>query len=371
LGYAFAFATGVLTFGHISAHLNPAVCLSLLILGKIGGTEFAAAVAGEFLGAFLGACLVWLHYVVHFKTVPEPPSSRPEDLLLRSRDAMDATALGIASYTTKEEDVQARQRGLGDLRNVLADIKFYLSDMHPSPPDSDEELVRVALGPDQMRQSAQDLVGSLRRRSVQVGDVHRRLKDYDMQKFKALMALPHVQSFAQMASTGNAHGLPHSPSVPHGLPHSPTMPQFSNANKEVKHGHDHRHDHHPVVASHQQRLDRLYDQAVIADANAKLSVFCTRPALYSPLFNFITEFLCTTALVFGALMIYARREQLYGPERTLFRAIGKFGRFRDNYCYSHTSDAEFCTIFSDQSCCNHLQTHHFFCLPDPSFLTLT
>ena len=32
----------------------------------------------------------------------------------------------------------------------------------------------------------------------------------------------------------------------------------------------------------QDRADRLLNAATIADQNAKLSVFCTRPAIYSP-----------------------------------------------------------------------------------------
>lgn len=35
------------------------------------------------MGAFIGAVLVWLHYLPHFKTVPEPPAVSKDDLLLR------------------------------------------------------------------------------------------------------------------------------------------------------------------------------------------------------------------------------------------------------------------------------------------------
>lgn len=47
----------------------------------------------------------------------------------------------------------------------------------------------------------------------------------------------------------------------------------------------------PVLANpanaKEARLDALYRAAVIADQNAKLSVFATRPAINSPLFNWI------------------------------------------------------------------------------------
>ena len=58
---------------------------------------FIAAVGGEFVGAFVGALLVWLHFLPHFKSIPEPPADDPAELLLRSRDAATPTALGISS----------------------------------------------------------------------------------------------------------------------------------------------------------------------------------------------------------------------------------------------------------------------------------
>jgi glycerol uptake facilitator protein len=72
LGFAFAFSMGIYFFQFASAHLNPAFCLTLWINNKITGTEFVALSAAEFAGAFIGAVLVWLHYMPHFKTVPEP-----------------------------------------------------------------------------------------------------------------------------------------------------------------------------------------------------------------------------------------------------------------------------------------------------------
>jgi glycerol uptake facilitator-like aquaporin len=42
---------------------------------------------------------------------------------------------------------------------------------------------------------------------------------------------------------------------------------------------------------------------VVADQNAKLSVFATRPAIYSPLYNFITEVMGTVALLLLVLLI--------------------------------------------------------------------
>lgn len=46
-----------------------------------------------------------------------------------------------------------------------------------------------------------------------------------------------------------------------------------------------------------------YESAVVADQNTKLSVFAVRPALYSPVFCWITECLGCLAQGFGALLL--------------------------------------------------------------------
>jgi hypothetical protein len=112
-------------FGHVSANLNPALCLADLVLGDSTFVEFLALSAAEvrstqsvsklhtcmkklhfilpsnynqMAGAFLGGVAVWLHWIPHFKTVPEPPAQNPADNLLRKRDALPKNAIEISSY---------------------------------------------------------------------------------------------------------------------------------------------------------------------------------------------------------------------------------------------------------------------------------
>jgi glycerol uptake facilitator protein len=78
MAWAFAVFVGVVVAGGVgsglvygNAHLNPAVTLGLLVNAMMGGgtVDFAAAltyVAGQFVGAFIGAFLVWLHYYPHW-----------------------------------------------------------------------------------------------------------------------------------------------------------------------------------------------------------------------------------------------------------------------------------------------------------------
>ena len=78
---------------HISAKMNPAFCFGLWLLGELDAGDCFALSAAEVGGAMIGACLVWLFYLPHFRTIPEPTALSPRDTLLRSRDAVSMSAL--------------------------------------------------------------------------------------------------------------------------------------------------------------------------------------------------------------------------------------------------------------------------------------
>lgn len=66
-GWAMAVFVGVLVSAAASnAHLNPAVTLGLALAGKFSWNHVLPYLAGQGLGACLGACLVWLQYRLHF-----------------------------------------------------------------------------------------------------------------------------------------------------------------------------------------------------------------------------------------------------------------------------------------------------------------
>jgi glycerol uptake facilitator protein len=85
-GFAFAFYVSLAIWNTVSAYMNPAFLLGLWVMGKLGVGDVFALMAAEFGGAIVGAVLVWLHYLPHFKTMPEPSALTPTDILLRSRD---------------------------------------------------------------------------------------------------------------------------------------------------------------------------------------------------------------------------------------------------------------------------------------------
>jgi glycerol uptake facilitator protein len=76
-GWGLAVAIAVYAVASISgAHLNPAVTLALAIRGPdaggIGWNLVPLYLGGEFLGAFIGAVIVWLHYLPHWEVTDDP-----------------------------------------------------------------------------------------------------------------------------------------------------------------------------------------------------------------------------------------------------------------------------------------------------------
>lgn len=66
-GWGFAVAIAVYVAGWASgAHINPAVTLALAAIGELPRQQIPVYLAGQFLGAFLGAILVWLAYLPHW-----------------------------------------------------------------------------------------------------------------------------------------------------------------------------------------------------------------------------------------------------------------------------------------------------------------
>ncbi len=66
-GWGFGVAIAVYAVGSISgAHLNPAVTIALATIGKFPWADVPAYIIAQMTGAFLGAVIVWLHYLPHW-----------------------------------------------------------------------------------------------------------------------------------------------------------------------------------------------------------------------------------------------------------------------------------------------------------------
>jgi glycerol uptake facilitator protein len=72
-GWGFAVMVGAYSVAQFSgAHLNPAVTLGVWINGGITGSQVPKYLIGEFLGAMIGAGLVFLAYYQHFGETEDP-----------------------------------------------------------------------------------------------------------------------------------------------------------------------------------------------------------------------------------------------------------------------------------------------------------
>jgi glycerol uptake facilitator protein len=78
MAWAFAVFAGVVVAGPFSgAHLNPAVTIGiytkqLLVDGTFDAALFGTYIAGEMIGAMIGAFLVFLHYYPHWAVTEDP-----------------------------------------------------------------------------------------------------------------------------------------------------------------------------------------------------------------------------------------------------------------------------------------------------------
>lgn len=72
-GWGFAVAIAAYATGGISgAHLNPALTIGLALQGSFPWADVPMYIVGQILGALLGAIIVFLHYLPHWKVTDDP-----------------------------------------------------------------------------------------------------------------------------------------------------------------------------------------------------------------------------------------------------------------------------------------------------------
>lgn len=72
-GWALAVAIPVFIFGGFSgAHFNPAVTIGMAAIGKLAWSQVAPYILAQMLGGIVGACLVYLAYLPHYKEETDP-----------------------------------------------------------------------------------------------------------------------------------------------------------------------------------------------------------------------------------------------------------------------------------------------------------
>jgi glycerol uptake facilitator protein len=72
-GWGFAVAMGVYVAGWASGgHINPAVTIGMAAIGDLPVAQVPLYLSAQFLGAFIGAVLVWLAYLPHWSQTQDP-----------------------------------------------------------------------------------------------------------------------------------------------------------------------------------------------------------------------------------------------------------------------------------------------------------
>jgi glycerol uptake facilitator protein len=72
-GWGLAVAVAVYAVGSISgAHINPAVTLGLASIGELAWADVPGYIIAQMLGAFVGAALVYAHYLPHWAATEDP-----------------------------------------------------------------------------------------------------------------------------------------------------------------------------------------------------------------------------------------------------------------------------------------------------------
>lgn len=75
VGWGVAVALAVYAVGRISgAHLNPAVTIGLAAIGSFPWPQVPGYIVAQLVGGFIGAVLVWLMYLPHWKVTADPAS---------------------------------------------------------------------------------------------------------------------------------------------------------------------------------------------------------------------------------------------------------------------------------------------------------
>jgi glycerol uptake facilitator protein len=73
LAWGLAVTMGVFAVGSVSgAHLNPAVTIALALNGSFPWSKVPGYIAAQMIGAILGAAIIYLHYLPHWKETDDP-----------------------------------------------------------------------------------------------------------------------------------------------------------------------------------------------------------------------------------------------------------------------------------------------------------
>ena len=127
LGWGLAVAVAVYAVGVISgAHINPAVTIGLASIGAFPWAQVPGYIIAQFLGAFVGAVLVYVVYLEHWKETDDPTlklgvfSTIPEIRSVASNVITEAIATAMLVFGVLAIVGNAANFADGDLSAVFS-----------------------------------------------------------------------------------------------------------------------------------------------------------------------------------------------------------------------------------------------------------
>ncbi len=127
-GWGMAVLMGIFTaqlFGSPGAHINPAVTLANAVLSG-DYSNVVSFITAQMIGAFLGAVLVWIHYMPHWAATPDPADKLA---CFATGPAIRATGPNLTSEVLATVFLIVGLNGIGGIVDIPAGLGPYLVGM--------------------------------------------------------------------------------------------------------------------------------------------------------------------------------------------------------------------------------------------------
>eukprot|EP01134_Creolimax_fragrantissima_P000558 CFRG0558T1 len=259
IGFGLAFFISLAMFDEVSATVNPCTLFAKWIAGKVTTKQWIVLSIADFVGAFIGAVMVWLTYLAHFCLVPDVPEAKH---LERNK---------YAALTTREAYISnpgVRKRSMKD-----ADEINIFSTNNSTQRKHRASIQVAALARTRIHNNLNSATNT--ERTVLSDGSSEADKRRDIEPTPVLEKRTEDHTNREPISLGGVEGCDK---------------QTATNSKD-----DELTDMPPELIA--------YEILLVQDQNAKLSVFATRPAILNIPTNLLTEILITFGLIWFSLMI--------------------------------------------------------------------
>ncbi|KAL4429856.1 hypothetical protein ABPG77_010973 [Micractinium sp. CCAP 211/92] len=300
LAVGLAIGLPIACFWQVSAFFNPSILLAQAVRGRVGGAgPFFALLAAELVGWFAGALVLYVIYLPHLNAAVALPAADEVDRLLRDPAALSGVALVNASYTLGAPAVTSPR---SFWRFAAQDARRELHKAWHARKLADP----FRTCPEELADACDAANFSAEQHSAQA-QAQQQQQQPALGKEPAA-GLEGVKGVGDPGALWQAEG---------GGLHRRARPVDKGS--EAGGG-------QAAAPTYAQRLRREGGEAgsrgQLAATLAKarqdilLSVFVTRPAVWSPLFNFLQELVATSIMATAALLLFEQGTFMDGPARS-------------------------------------------------------